>query len=207
MIKPIKMNLPIDIIKIILFYLPIIDKRNLIRSCKYLNQLYPLMKIFESEFVELLNLTKFIANKPIKLNQCELYALEYIYYDRKNIPDKYLDYNKNLLTKHSLLYFNMAINQINVCKKIYQKYKKEVFIHSMTDGAASVGNLEMIKWGMANGCKWNTDKCMFAAQSGNLEVLKWLRENRCARKNIQLCCIFFRSCEKECKHTFSSSMG
>ena len=197
----------LDIKRIIVDILPMPDKRNLIRSCKNFNQLNYLMKLYETEFVELLNVNKFVYDRPLKFNQCELYALEYIYYDREYIPDIYLEHNKNLLTDYPSLYFNMAMNQINVCKKIYQKYKKEVFIHSMTDGAASVGNLEMIKWGMANGCKWNTDKCMFAAQSGNLEVLKWLRENRCARKNIQLCCIFFRSCEKVCKHTFSSSMG
>ena len=79
------------------------------------------MKKFEIEFAKLLNVTKFVSDKPIKFNQCELYALEYIYYDRENIPDEYLEYNKNLLTNHLLLYFNMAMNQINVCKKIYCK--------------------------------------------------------------------------------------
>ena len=56
--------LPLDIIKIIIFYLPIIDKRNLIRSCIYLNQLYPLMRLYESEFVKLLNVTKFVSDIP-----------------------------------------------------------------------------------------------------------------------------------------------
>ena len=178
------MNLPIEIIKMILFHLPIIiDKRNFIRSSKYLNQFYPLMKNIESEFVELLNATKFVDTKLLKFNQSELYALEYIYYDRENIPNKYLNQNENLLTKYSLLYFNMAMNQTNVCKKIYNKYK--IFTNSIINGAASVGNLKMIKWIRKHkNNKYNgfyTNMCKFAALNGHLEVLKWSREIKCGR--------------------------
>ena len=42
--------LPLDIKKIIVDILPIPDKRNLVRSCKTFNQLFPLMKKFEIEF-------------------------------------------------------------------------------------------------------------------------------------------------------------
>ena len=138
------MNLPVDLIKIILNYLPIIDKRNLIRSCQCLNQLYPLIKYFEKEFMELLNTTNFVSNKPINLNQCEIYALEYIYYDREDIPDKYLEHNKILLTKYPLLYVNMAGKRSNICKKIYHKYSKH--INKIMKGAILGGNLQMVKW-------------------------------------------------------------
>ena len=69
------MDISIDIIKIILFDLSMIDKRNLITSCKYLNQLNYLIKLYEIEFTELLNVTKFVSNETITFNQCELYAL------------------------------------------------------------------------------------------------------------------------------------
>ena len=189
----------LDINRIIVDILPMPDKRNLIRCCKYFNQLYPLMKMYETEFAELLNTTKFVSVKPIKFNQCELYILEYIYYDRENIPDKYLEHNKNLLTEYPLLYSNMSRNQINVCKKIYQKYER--FITSIMNGFVSTGNLELVKWCREKGCDWYPGICIHAAYSGHIEILKWVRNNGCARKNMQLCCIFFRSCEKVCVHT------
>ena len=134
--------LPLDIKRITINKLPIPDKRNLIRCCKSFNQLYYLMKSYEIEFEELLNVTKFVSDNPKKFNKYELYALEYIYYDRENIPDKYLEYNKDLLEDHSLLYFNMARNQ-TICKKIYQKYENH--ITSIMRGAAWNGDLEMMK--------------------------------------------------------------
>ena len=60
------MNLPIDIIKIILSDLPIIDKRNLIRSSTYFYQLHYLMKTYENRFEELLNVAKFVSISPRK---------------------------------------------------------------------------------------------------------------------------------------------
>ena len=173
--------LPLDIKRILVNILPIPDKRNLIRSCKTFNQLYYLMKSYETEFEELLNVTKFVSDNPRKFNQCELYALEYIYHDRDNIPDKYLEHNTDLLEDHSLLYFNMAMNQNKICKKIYQKY--ENYITSIMKGAVLNGDLEMVKWARENGCEWHTDIARYAAGNGNLEVLKWIRDNGCAWNN------------------------
>ena len=183
--------LPLDIKRIIIDILPIPDKRNLIRCCKSFNQLYYLMKSYEIEFEKLLNVTKFVSYNPRKFNQYELYALEYIYYDREDIPDKYLNHthNKNLLTEHALLYFNMAMNQINVCKKIYIKYT--VFIVSIMNGAASAGNLKMLKWARKNKetgyHKLNSNICKLAALNGHLEVLQWARKKRCTAWSTDTC--------------------
>ena len=169
--------LPSDIKKIIIDILPIPDKRNLIRSCKYFNNLHYLIKSYETKFVELLHVTKFVSIEPIKFNQCELYALEYIYYDRANIPDKYLDYNKELLTKYALLYVNMAMNQTNVCKKIHKKYGRH--INNIMCGAAYNGNLQLMKWAGKNGGCLRAILCNHVARNGHLEELKWLRKKQC----------------------------
>ena len=42
--------------------------------------------------------------------------------------------------------------------------------------AAEIGNLEMVKFCVANECPINAEACAFAAQNGHLEVLKYLRE-------------------------------
>ena len=44
------------------------------------------------------------------------------------------------------------------------------------DGAAYQGNLEMVKYCVANKCYIGEDVCASAAQNGHLEVLKYLRE-------------------------------
>ena len=171
------MNLPLDIIKIILLDLPIIDKRNLIRSCKYLNQLYPLMNFYEIEFMELLNSTKFVDQNPKKFNQSELYALEYIYYDRENLPNEYLEHNKKLLTEYQLLYFNMARNNLQICKNIYKKFGQPKHLDEIMSGASCGGHLEIIKWALENGCARNPDVFYIACENGYFEVLEWVWEN------------------------------
>ena len=42
------------------------------------------------------------------------------------------------------------------------------------------GNLSLLKWGQANGCRLILCACSMAAEGGHLEVLKWLREKGCS---------------------------
>ena len=44
------------------------------------------------------------------------------------------------------------------------------------DAAAYQGNLEMVKYCVANECPIDEDACAYAAENGHLEVLKYLRE-------------------------------
>jgi len=56
--------------------------------------------------------------------------------------------------------------------------------------------LKVLKWARENGCDWDANTCLYAAQNGHLEVLKWARENRyewdkekciqAAAKNVEL---------------------
>lgn len=189
------MNLSIDIIKIILVILHIIDKRNFIQSCKYLNQLFPLMKHFELEFVTMLNNSQFVdLNKPV-FNQLEIYTLEYIYYDRINIPEKYLKFNnRRLFTTYPKLYFSIANK--NICKKIYQKYTEH--LDQIMYRALVEADLKMVKWAYQNGfdSKYNISmpgvimmtldnyaeetvpsETRLSMQNKYLEILKWVRGN------------------------------
>jgi hypothetical protein len=44
---------------------------------------------------------------------------------------------------------------------------------------AKYGNLELLKWALANGCDWDERTCSYAAYGGHLEVLKWAHANGC----------------------------
>ena len=45
--------------------------------------------------------------------------------------------------------------------------------------AASMGNLEMVKWMRENGCEWDCWTTGYAAGGGHIELLEWLREQNC----------------------------
>ena len=48
----------------------------------------------------------------------------------------------------------------------------------MYEGAGS-GNLKLVQWLKAEGCKWDHMTCYCAIDKGHLEVLRWARENGC----------------------------
>ena len=187
------MSLPIELIKIILNQLSILDKRNLIRCCKYFYKLFYLIENDEIEFIKLLNTTKFLSDKPIKFHRYEMYILEYIYYDREDMLENYLKYDMRIFRKYPLLYFNLATrNQINICQKLYQKYGKH--LKQIIEGSAVSGNLEMVKWTYRKMQILSLDKvymsgtnkdfsisnlCSLAAENGHLEILKWAQKNGC----------------------------
>jgi len=77
--------------------------------------------------------------------------------------------------------------------------EKECAWNWQTSGTAAIlGNLEMLKYCVENGCEVHTGTCAEAAQYGNLECLKYLREKnvkwdertvQCARENNQIECL------------------
>jgi hypothetical protein len=54
--------------------------------------------------------------------------------------------------------------------------KKCKWNYRTIDAAAEQGNLEMVKYCVANECPVNVHACAFAASEGHLEILKYLRE-------------------------------
>ena len=57
---------------------------------------------------------------------------------------------------------------------------------STCGGAAAGGHLEALQWLVDNGCTWDTSTCACAAEGGHLEVLQWARANGC-RWNASTC--------------------
>ena len=55
------------------------------------------------------------------------------------------------------------------------------------DAAAEQGNLEMVKYCVANECPVDEDACASAAENGDLEVLKYLREEVKASLGLGYC--------------------
>ena len=175
------MNIPIDILILIFNHLIIIDQRSWIRCNKQLNQLNPLIKKSEKEFLKFIHASNFISYKKIHLNKCEMYALESVYYGRKDILEKYLEKKETLklFTENPLLYYNMAVRNMDICKKIYEEYKSygSTNCGSIMNAAASTGNLELVKWIYTKGCPTGCI-CDCAALHGHLKVLKWARKKR-----------------------------
>ena len=66
-------------------------------------------------------------------------------------------------------------NKLELLKWIREEKKCDW--NSLTiEAAAGHGNLEMVKYCVANGCPIHTHACSSAAQNGQLECLKYLRE-------------------------------
>ena len=66
-------------------------------------------------------------------------------------------------------------NKLELLKWAREEKKCE-WDYRMIRTAASQGNLEMVKYCVANKCPMNESACAFAAFNGHLEVLKYLRE-------------------------------
>ena len=169
---------PLDIIKIIINDLSIIDKKNIIRCCKHYYQLCPLIADFETKFCEYINSTKFVYDKKITFTSHQLYALEFIVCGR-NVPSKYLTDNKQLFIANPQLYYNMAKNRNNptLFREIYEIYGKH-HIKEIMVGAVTGGNLKIVRWAWRQG-SWKSNLSRIAAENGHFEVLKWLRGQGC----------------------------
>ena len=67
------------------------------------------------------------------------------------------------------------MNKLEFLKWIREEKKCEWDEYTIAE-AARQGNLEMVKYCVANGCPVNERACTFAARNGHLECLKYLRE-------------------------------
>ncbi len=66
-------------------------------------------------------------------------------------------------------------NKLELLKWIREEKKCEWDRWTITP-AARQGNLEMVKYCVANECPIDSEACAYAAQNGHLEILKYLRE-------------------------------
>ena len=76
--------------------------------------------------------------------------------------------------------------------------------------AASVGNLEMLKWAREHKCRWAHDTTMNAAQYGHWEILEWAHKGGCECTEDVCTIIAFRGVIKRywniCTRTIAPGM-
>ena len=76
-----------------------------------------------------------------------------------------------------------------ICEAAAEGGQLEILKWAMAEGsttnqwtcsaAAFGGHLEVLQWVKAGGCYWDEDTCAAAAEGGHLEVLKWARAQGC----------------------------
>ena len=156
------MNLPQEIISIIIVDLTICNQRNLIKCNKKLNRIklkVPLNKKFDH------------------INELEKYTIEYLQYAYL-IPLKYINSANEILYNNEKLYKHIGIMNYKDIIKLLMKCNTNLQ-YSIMAGIAASGNLNLLKWARVNGCDWNTLTCSIAAARGHLNVLKWAHKNGC----------------------------
>ena len=215
--------LPKELLLIILSLLPIPDKRNLIRCTKQLNKFKDKMEEDKKDFLKMINDTGYIGCAIINidrlddsilkyfkkqimfiiLNDLEKYTLEYAYYGYANlIPERYIRNDNKILHRYPLHFNSAKRNFIDLCnilvnispskyitsgaasggnlellKQLYQKGIK--LRKNVCDQSIKNGHFEILKWARENGCEWGSAVCYAAALHGHFEILKWARENGC----------------------------
>jgi hypothetical protein len=87
-------------------------------------------------------------------------------------------YNHELEEEMDETYFCVKVAYTNKLEllKWAREEKKCEWDSGTINAAASQGNLEMVKYCVANECPVNDYACAYAANGGHLEVLKYLRE-------------------------------
>ena len=85
-------------------------------------------------------------------------------------------------------YFCWKVAQTNKLEllKWAREEKKCEWDEGTINMAAQQGNLEMVKYCVANECPINMNACAYAAQGGHLEVLKYLHEEVKAKASLGL---------------------
>ena len=82
----------------------------------------------------------------------------------------------NWCSERDFCYEVAKTNKLELLKWTREEKKCEWRDYRMIRTAASQGNLEMVKYCVANGCPIGERACENAAENGRLEVLKYLRE-------------------------------
>ena len=82
----------------------------------------------------------------------------------------------NWWSERDFCYEVAKTNKLELLKWTREEKKCEWRDYRMIRTAASQGNLEMVKYCVANGCPIGERACENAAENGRLEVLKYLRE-------------------------------
>jgi hypothetical protein len=136
----------------------------------------------------------FRIRKLSSISQLELAWANYEWGGKGKHSDNVREYTK---TQESFCWRVAATNDLALLRWVREE--KECAWDYLTSGvAAYLGNLEMLKYCVENGCEVHEGTCAAAAKYGNLECLKYLREKNVkwdhrtvqfARENNQIECL------------------
>lgn len=171
------MNLPNEITTIIFSFLPITDKRNLFRTSKQQSFLSSVLEKAVIAFHDMIQTAQYVASYRLKLDSLCKFTIELFYDNYPHlVPARYLDKTKCNLHYYPTLYFNIAARgQIELIKLLLPYDRTN--ISKFTNGAASTGNLTLLKWLRDNHCPKSLYACEYAAENGHMDCLKWLIDN------------------------------
>ncbi len=142
----------------------ITDKRQFLRTCiNYNNMTKRLMQIFEENY----SVKHFGKITEYCVEKFTLELCHDSYFDM--IPMSYITKNNTIIVK--------AASTFN-CVKLLEMAKLNNCDFSVIYCSAAVnGNVDIIKWAVKNGYKWDTWTCTFAATCGQPEIIKWANKN------------------------------
>lgn len=186
------MELPPDILRIIIDILPMPDKRNLIRCTTQLNKFQYQMPSYVKQFVA--QMDPELRNQVKNMTLREYYLLEYLHYGYvSNVPTHYIGDGRYICTelrnyigeKNYTELINLLI-ECNECNRIdfirglvkgqHLETLKVIYknCYSISHDVARYGTIEMLEWLRTQDCEWDSKICISAASSGNMETLQWL---------------------------------
>ena len=139
---------------------------------------------------------KFWISELSSISQLELAWANYQWGAKGKYIDDGEEYTKN---QEEFCDSVAATNDLALLRWVREE--KECAWDYLTSGtAAYLGNLEMLKYCVENGCEVGTGTCAAAAKHGNLDCLKYLREKnvkwnhrtvQCARENNHDDCLSY----------------
>ena len=180
-------NLIHDIILTIFTYLPITDKRNLIRTSTLFHKLSAHMPQIEKEFQKMINDTKFLIsiNYTGFYNPLYKYTIELIYDGYSHlIPEHYIISKNRIMHEYKKVYYRAALNGNLDMIKILLSSKQNYYIKRQNAaqvmiGAAEAGRFEILEWMLDNNYHFNGCMTAYAAKGNQFELFKWLINEGC----------------------------
>ena len=180
-----------DILRIIFDYLPISDKRNLIRTCNSCYKLSILIPNVEKEFQEMINSTKYLYGTKFTSfdNPLYKYTIELVYDGYTHlIPDRYVIPENRIMHYYHNIYYQTAnkgnLDMLQLMLQIKNPPNLKKNIDYLVRGAAKGGHKYILEWIMQKyKKKINHRATEYAAKGNHFELLKWLHG-----KEIQLTC-------------------
>ncbi len=158
-------TLPNEMVLIIFNLITLItDKRQFLKTCiNYNDMTKRLMLIFEENF----SVKHFGKITEYCVEKFTLELCHDLYFDM--IPMSYINKTNKIIVK--------AASTFNCVKLLEMAKINDCDFGVIYYSAAVNGNVDIIKWAVKNGYKWDTWTCTFAATCGQTEIITWANKN------------------------------